>query len=79
MQILGFLNLGTGEAVLLSVIALPFLFTLYCVIDIVRTEFKDGNSKILFLILVLLAPLIGSIVYLILRRSFVKPNEPFNP
>lgn len=77
MQLLEFLNIGGGEIILLLFIGAPFLLTIYCVIDLIRSDFKDSSTKLLFLILVLLAPLIGSIVYLFLKRNYVK-QRPFN-
>ena len=57
MQLLEFLNLGGGEIFLLLLIGAPFLLTIYCVVDLIRADFKESNSKLLFLILVLIAPL----------------------
>lgn len=76
MMLLEFLNLGGGELILLLLVGAPFLLTIYCVVDLIRSDFKDTNTKLLFLILVLIAPLIGSIVYLFLKRNYVK--QPFN-
>ena len=77
MPLLEFLNLGGMEIVLLLFIGAPCLLTIYCVIDLIRTEFKDSSTKLLFLVLVLVAPFIGSIVYLFLKRNYVK-QQPFN-
>jgi hypothetical protein len=77
MLVLEFLNLGGAEIILLLFVGAPFLLTIYCVVDLIRTEFKDSSTKLLFLILVLLAPFIGSIVYLFLKRNYIK-QRPFN-
>lgn len=79
MGILNFIvfGLGFGELALLSIFLLPFLLTLYCVIDIIRSEFKDGNTKLLFLIVVLLAPLLGSIIYLVLKKNYIVQKVTF--
>lgn len=77
MQLLEFLNLGGGEVFLLLLIGSPFLLTIYCVIDLIRADFKESNTKLLFLILVLIAPLIGSIIYLFLKRNYIK-QQPIN-
>lgn len=77
MLLLEFLNLGGGEIILLLLFGAPFLLTIYCVIDLIRTEFKDSSTKLLFLVLILVAPFIGSIVYLFLKRNYVK-QQPFN-
>jgi hypothetical protein len=77
MQLLEFINLGGGEVILLLLIGSPFLLTIYCVIDLIRADFKESNTKLLFLILVLIAPLIGSIIYLFLKQNYVK-QQPTN-
>jgi hypothetical protein len=69
MNILLFLNMGHGEIILISVILLPFALTLFCLVDIVRSEFKDNTTKLLWVIIVLVAPFIGSIIYLIIGRK----------
>lgn len=73
MELTGIDSIGI---IWLFLVGAPFLLTIYCVIDLIRTEFKDTNTKLLFLIIVVIAPLIGSIVYLFLKRNYVK--QPFN-
>ena len=77
MKLAEFLNLGGLELTLLAAIAVPLLLVLYCLIDILRSDFKTPNNKLLFLILVLFVPFIGSIAYLILRSNYIKPKTPF--
>lgn len=43
--------------------------TVWAVIDIVRKPFKKDNDQILWLIVVLMLGLIGSIIYLIKRKD----------
>lgn len=69
MNNLLFLNLGMGEAIILLVVCSTFFLGLFCLIDIVRSEFKDNVTKLLWVIIVLIAPLIGSILYLLLGRN----------
>ena len=77
MQVLELLNIGFGEVILLLLVGAPFLLTIYCVIDLIRSEFKDTTTKLLFLILVLVVPFIGSVVYLFLKRNYIK-QQPLN-
>ncbi|WP_431844413.1 PLDc N-terminal domain-containing protein [Pedobacter anseongensis] len=76
MQLLEFLNLGGAEVILLLLIGAPFLLTIYCIIDIIRSDFKESNTKLLFLILVGVLPFIGSVAYLFLKRNYSK-QQPF--
>ena len=77
MSLLGFSSVGTAELVLIFLIGAPFLLTIYCLIDLIRAEFKDSSTKLLFIILVLIAPFIGSVVYLFLKRKYIK-QQPIN-
>lgn len=80
MNLLEFLNLGVMEVLIILVILIvPAILTIYCLVDIFRAQFVDNNSRILFLLLVLLVPIIGSILYLAMRSNYVKPKiPPFN-
>ena len=81
-MLLDFMGLGGWEiTILLVIIGIPFILIAYCVVDIVRSEFKTSVMKWVFLALVLFAPFLGSIIYLAMRRDYVKSNEvkhPFN-
>jgi len=78
-MLLEFLNLGEGGvAVILAIIAVPLLLIIYCLFDILRSEFETGLMKFVFLALVLFAPFLGSIIYLIIRRDYLKPRDPNN-
>jgi hypothetical protein len=66
-------NLGGG-----SLIILLFLFFfclayvilwLFCLIDVIRSEFKNQTMKIIWVIVLLFAHIIGPLVYLVLRKS----------
>ena len=37
---------------------------IYCLVDIIRANFKGENDKIIWLLLIIFLPLIGSILYL---------------
>lgn len=72
-MLLEFLNLGTG--VILAIIAIPLLLIIYCLIDILRSDFKTSLMKFVFLALVVFAPFLGSIIYLFLRKDYVIPKN----
>lgn len=71
METLVFLNFGIGtpEIILIFVAGLPFILTLVCLVDIIKSDFKDNTTKLLWVVIVLLAPVIGSILYLLLGRK----------
>lgn len=72
MNLLNFLNLGGGELILLGIVVFPFVLTIYCILDILKSDFKDSNSRLLFIIVVLIAPVIGALIYLFMRRNYVR-------
>jgi len=80
-MLLDFLNLGGAELGIIAVIVLaPLILIIYCIVDILRSSFKTGPIKWIFLLLVLFAPFLGSIIYLVIRKDYVKPkdlNSPF--
>jgi len=64
-------GLGGQEVILLVLIlmllAIPVLWII-ALIDILKSEF-EGNNKIIWIILTVFIPLIGSILYLIIGRK----------
>ncbi len=69
METMLFMNLGAAEIIILiCIVGLPLILTIYCVIDIIRSTFADQTNKLLWIIIVLLAPLIGSLLYLVWGR-----------
>ncbi|MCC8409553.1 PLD nuclease N-terminal domain-containing protein [Mucilaginibacter sp. UR6-1] len=61
-----FLSLGTPEIILIFFVVIIPILTL---IDIVRSDFKDQFTKLLWVVIVLLAPFIGCLLYLLIGRS----------
>ena len=72
MENLLFLNLGRPELFLLMIVGLgiiPFILTVYCLIDITRSKFKDPLNKFLWVVITIFVPVMGSILYLIIGRG----------
>lgn len=42
---------------------------IYCLIDIIRSMFKDPTNKIVWTIVVILMPYLGSMLYLAIGRN----------
>jgi hypothetical protein len=49
--------------------AIYFILMIYCLVDVIKSEFKDSNMKLIWIIIILFAQLIGTLVYLILGKS----------
>ncbi len=37
---------------------------IYCIVDIIRADFKGDSDKVIWLLLIIFLPLIGSILYM---------------
>lgn len=45
-----------------------FIFWLYTLVDCVTKESSEGNDKLVWTLIILLVPLIGSLLYYFVRR-----------
>lgn len=69
MQTLLF-SIGTPEIIILLITGLvPLAFAVVCLVDIVRSDFKDSTTKVLWALVVLLAPVLGSLIYLLVGKN----------
>lgn len=59
-------DLGVTE---LLIALIPSLLWLYAVVEILTKAFKNGTDKIVWLLVVLLLPVLGLIIYYIFGRS----------
>ncbi|WP_083638973.1 PLDc N-terminal domain-containing protein [Algoriphagus marinus] len=73
-MILSFIqNIGGSFLIILSIISFIYLILMiYCLVDIIRSEFKDPNMKLIWIIIILFAQLIGTLVYLVIGKSTKK-------
>ena len=63
-------NLG-GQFLLIAgaLSAIYFILMIYCIVDVIKSEFKDPSLKLIWILIILFAQLIGTLVYLILGKS----------
>ncbi|GHE72376.1 hypothetical protein GCM10011340_30850 [Roseivirga thermotolerans] len=47
----------------------PFLIVLVALVDILRSDFEPSQNKLIWVIVVILLPILGSILYLIIGRN----------
>lgn len=65
-----FLNLGMPEIMVISLIGfLPLVLMIFCVVDITRSTFNDSTNKVIWVLVVLLAPVLGGLLYLLFGRN----------
>lgn len=63
-------NLGGGAITILLLFSLAyFVLWVYCLVDAIRSNFKDSNMKLIWVIILLFAHGLGPIAYLILGRG----------
>lgn len=59
-------NIGGASILLVLIYGVLWI---YCLVDIIRSDFKDPNMKIIWIVVILFAQVIGPIVYLVMRKS----------
>lgn len=63
-------SLSTMHLILgLLIFLLPTLLWLIALIDILKSNFKDSTSKIIWVLIVIFLPIIGSILYFIIGKE----------
>lgn len=62
-------NMGGGFIILFLFSILYFIFWVYCLVDVIRSEFKDPNMKLIWVLILVFAQGIGPIIYLIIGNS----------
>lgn len=69
MNTLAFFEFSSIELLLIGFFLIYPLLVIYCLVDIVRSDFKDSTTKLIWVLIVLFAPFLGSIVYLVMGRQ----------
>jgi succinate dehydrogenase hydrophobic anchor subunit len=66
-------NIGGGSLIIILFLFFfclaYFILWLFCLIDVIRSEFKNQSMKIIWIIILLFAHIVGPLVYLVLRKS----------
>lgn len=69
-------GLGIVEIIIiLFFTVLPLVLLLWALIDIIRSNFKDSTTKLIWIIVVIFVPLVGSILYLVMRKGQKADNS----
>ena len=61
--------IGIWQIFLLLFALSSFLLPLIALINIVKSEFKGSNDKLIWVLVVLLLPILGSLIYFIIGSS----------
>jgi hypothetical protein len=69
------MGLGGGEAL---IGLLPLLLVVYALYDILTNDFRDSNMKLIWVLVVILVPCLGSILYLTIgQNQKIKKNDRY--
>ena len=61
-------GLGVQELIILFFIFLPLILIISALVDILKSEFT-GNNKIVWVLVVMFLPLLGSVLYFVIGRN----------
>lgn len=63
-------NMGGSFLILILLISIAyFILWVYCLVDVIRSDFKDQNMKLVWVVVLLFAHVIGPIAYLIIGKG----------
>ncbi|TKK68655.1 hypothetical protein FC093_11100 [Ilyomonas limi] len=62
-------NPGFQELLLVTIVLVPFILSIWAILDIVKSSFRESTNKIVWLLVVLFLPLLGVILYFAIGRS----------
>lgn len=65
---------GDWIYLILLIYIIPGILWLWALIDLVKSEFTDKNMKLIWALIIIFIPLIGSIIYLVMGRKQKLPN-----
>ncbi|WP_069659619.1 PLD nuclease N-terminal domain-containing protein [Arcticibacter eurypsychrophilus] len=64
-----FLNVGSAELILIMLALIPIVLIILCLLDIIKSKFTDETTKLIWVLIVILMPILGSILYLLLGKK----------
>lgn len=65
-----FIGLGGQEVLfILLVLGILFLLPLIALVDVIRSDFRGSNDKLIWVIVILFLNIIGALLYLIIGRN----------
>ncbi|GEO04900.1 hypothetical protein AAE02nite_25640 [Adhaeribacter aerolatus] len=63
-------GLGLVEVLIILLFTIfPLFLLIWALVDIIRSEFKDSVTKLIWVIVVIFVPFAGPLLYLILRKG----------
>jgi hypothetical protein len=63
-------DMGSGLVVFFLFVGLAyFILWVYCLIDVLRSDFKDPNMKLIWVLILLFVHIMGPLAYLFLGKN----------
>lgn len=70
MSLLFVQNMGGVGLIFFLLISLAyFILWVYCLLDVIRSDFRDSNMKLIWVVVLLFAHVLGPIVYLVIGKG----------
>lgn len=60
---------GVGLIFFLLISLAYFILWVYCLLDVIRSDFRDSNMKLIWVVVLLFAHVLGPIVYLVIGKG----------
>ena len=70
---------GGGEILVILFIVFCLILPFVALVDIATSNFKDGVTKLLWVVVVIFAPPIGSVIYFLVGKQQKVNKREFNP
>ncbi|MBC7892194.1 MAG: PLDc N-terminal domain-containing protein [Sphingobacteriaceae bacterium] len=64
-----FLGIGVPELLVLAFFFLPVVLWVVALIDVLRSSFRQPNDKLIWVVVVILLPVLGALLYFGIGRS----------
>lgn len=62
-------NMGGGFLLFILLFSLAyFILWVYCLVDVIRSDFKDQNMKLIWILVILFGQVVGPLAYLVLGK-----------
>jgi hypothetical protein len=62
------MGIGVQEIIVLLLLVLPLALFLWAIIDLIKRNFSNSTNKIIWALVIIFVPFIGSILYLAVGR-----------
>lgn len=62
-------GIGLREIIVISLFFLPLALWLWAIIDLIKSNFSNSTNKLIWALIIIFVPFVGSILYLVMGRK----------